>query len=134
MAELQNEQNDIAYEAAVRELNVKIVDNSTFSGPIDDEIKKQYVLYLNQLNKQYQEEYMVDAATFYNVVYGMSTDEFNASVMEDMTLGVKLNLVLDKIAVSEDLDKANPGASLDDLREIAQQFVIDAAEIEGLDG
>ena len=118
---MQKEQDDIAYAAAMRELKNKVTENATFSGPIDTEIKKQYVLRINELNTQYQEEYGVDAATFYQIFYGISPENYTASVMADVTVEVKYNYVLKQIAADKNI-------SLEE----ADQFILDSAVIEGL--
>ena len=82
MLELQKEQDDIAYEAAVDEIRHKVVENASFSGPIDDEIKKKYVLRINALNTQFQQDYMMDAANYYNLFYDIPTEQYTASVMD----------------------------------------------------
>ncbi len=122
MAELQKQQDDIAYQAAIKELKNKIIENAVFSGPIDSEIKKKYVLRINELNAQYQAEYYMDAATYYNLLYGLSPEQYTASVMGDVTLEVKYDYVLQEIAKAE-------GISVEE----ADKLVLDLAEINGLE-
>lgn len=121
-AALQKEQDDIAYEAAVKELKKKIIENSAFTGPIDTEIKKQYVRSINELNNQYQEEYGIDAATYYQIFYGISPEEYTASVMEDAEIEVKYSYILQTIANEK-------GITVEE----ADKTILESAVIEGME-
>ena len=121
-AELQKEQDDIAYEAAVKDIKSKIIENTLFSGLIENEIKKKYVLRINELNTKYQDDYLMDAATYYNLMYGISPEDYTNSVMQDVTFEVKYNLVLEEIAKAENI-------SVED----AEKLILESAVIEGYD-
>ena len=118
---LQKKQDDLAYETAISDLKNKVIENTTFTGPIDSEIKKQYVIKINELNNQYQEDYMLDAATYYYIYYGIPTEQYTASVMEDVTREVKYNYILQKIA-------SEKGISVEE----ADKLIVDSAIFEGL--
>lgn len=131
--EMQKEQNDIAYDNAIHDLKTRITDNCIYSESINDEIKKEYVLRLNSENAQYQDAYMMDAATFYEYYYGIPASEYSSMLMDEVTMSVKFTYALDEIIKAEGIDKANPNADRIKLRELAEQFVIDSAIIDGLD-
>ena len=122
MAELQKEQDDIAYEAAIKDIKSKVIENASFSGPLDNEIKKNYVLRINELNTQYQDEYMMDAASYYNLMYGTTPEDFTKTIMEEAAFTTKYNLILSEIAKTENI-------SLEE----ADKLVIDSAVIDGLE-
>lgn len=130
-AELQKEQDDIAYEAAMKELKEKVIGNCTFTGPIDDEIKKQYVIRLNSENAKYQEEYSMDAATYQELFNGIPAAQYGQMLLDQVTTEVKYNYVLDEIAKKENLAASNPDADIVKLHEIAAQIVTDSAVLQG---
>ena len=121
-AALQKEQDDIAYKAAIKELKKKVIENAMFAGPVDNEIKKQYVRSINELNNQYQEEYGVDAATYYQIFYGISPEEYTASVMEDAEIEVKYSYILQTIANEK-------GITVEE----ADKIILESAVIEGME-
>lgn len=121
-ATLQKEQDDIAYKAAIKELKKKVIENATFAGPVDNEIKKQYVRSINELNNQYQEEYGIDAATYYQIFYGISPEEYTASVMEDAEIEVKYSYILQTIANEK-------GITVEE----ADKIILESAVIEGME-
>lgn len=131
-AELQKEQDDIAYEAAMKELKEKVIGNCTFTGPIDDEIKKQYVIRLNSENAKYQEEYSMDAATYQEFFNGIPAAQYGQMLLDQVTTEVKYNYVLDEIAKKENLAASNQDADSVKLRELAEQLIIKSAVIDGL--
>ena len=120
--ELQKEQDDIALEAVTKEIKNKVVENATFEGALDSEIKKQYVLRINTINNQYQEDYGIDAATYYALFYGISAEEYTASIMEEVAMEVKYDYVLQKIAEEK-------GISIEE----ADELVFNSAIIEGME-
>ena len=117
---LQEEENQKTYDAAVVALKQKVVDNCKFEGNINDEIKKEYVRRINEENKVYQEDYWMDAAQFYELVYGITAEEYQANIMNEASLKVKLDYVLEEIAKKENITK-----------EEAEQLIIDSAVFEG---
>lgn len=121
-AALQKEQDDIAYKAAIKELKKKVIENATFAGPVDNEIKKQYVRSINELNNQYQEEYGIDAATYYQIFYGISPEEYTSSVREDAEIEVKYSYILQTIADEK-------GITVEE----ADKIILESAVIEGME-
>lgn len=119
---LQNEQNDIAYASAIKELKNKVIEKTTITGPIDDEIKMEYVKRLNELNTQYQKDYSLDAATYHKVFYGISPEEYTASIMSDVTTDVKYNYILQRLAEEKSVSV-----------EEADKIILESAVIEGLE-
>ena len=121
-AELQKIQDDIAYEASIMEIKKIVVGNASFEGPIDSEIKKQYVLQINKLNSQFQEEYGIDVAEYYEWFYGIPAEQYTASVMNDVTTETKYNYILQQIAAEKGITT-----------EEADKLVFDSAVIEGME-
>ena len=74
------------------------------------------------MNNQYQEEYGIDAATYNELVYGVSTEEYVASVMTEVALDVKYDYILKQIAENENVSIEEAG-----------KMILDSAIIEGLE-
>ncbi len=102
---LQKEADDKAYREMLIDLKRKVVENCTFSGPIDSGINEQYVLKLKSENDTYMEQYYMDAATYYSLVYGMTQEEYQDSLMDEIELQVKYDYVLEEIAKQEGISK-----------------------------
>lgn len=98
---LQDDENKVAYDVTMLTLKQKLVDNSEFSDEVENEIKLAYVSTLNDEEQYIVENYYIDADTFYQIEYGMTLEEYQKQLMEDLTLGVKYSYILDEIIAKE---------------------------------
>ncbi len=116
---LQKEADDKAYENMLKDLKRKVVEVCSFSGPIDSEINKQYIMKLKSENDTYMEQYYMDAPTYYSIMYGMTQEEYQKSLMDEIELQIKYDYILTEIAKQEGISK-----------EEAEKLVISSAVIE----
>lgn len=98
---LQQVEEKKAYEDAVTILKQKIIACCEFDGPIDDEIKKAYVLRIQKENEEIQNSIMMDAVTYYSFLYDMTPEEFQKKLMNEITLEKKFSYILNEIAKQE---------------------------------
>ena len=96
------------------------VDGCTFTGNIDDEIKKAYILRLNKDNETYMEQYLMDAATYNELYLGISASEYQSKVMNEVTIETKFYYAISEVAKKENITKDE-----------AEQLIIDSAVFEG---
>ena len=121
---LQEKENQKAYNEMLYNLKIKLVGESTFTGNIDDKIKIAYIKKLQENDKMAQEYYM-DGATYYSLMEGLSLEEYQKKMMDEATLEVEYEYVLDEIAMKEGMVDRNPEMSAGELRDLAEKFVID---------
>jgi len=100
---LQNEQNEIARKETENEIKHKLVDSCSFEGDIDNEIKKAYVLLLDQQNNDLIEKYWIDVETYYQLAYDYEPGEYSRMLMESVTYDIKYTYILDEIVKKENL-------------------------------
>ena len=106
------------YEAAIREeleasaaedadseaenaIMEAVIANATFGGEIDEEIEyytEQYLAYYDSMAAAY---YGIDGATLFYYMYGLSSDEYEEMMRENVGFSIKYQYVLDEIAAAE---------------------------------
>ena len=101
---LQNQENERAQEAVLESLKHQVVDNCTFPSSVDNQIKKLYVQEVDKENNKLMEEYLVDADTYYQYVYGYEPGEFAKKLMDSINYDTKYNYALDEIAKKESIE------------------------------
>lgn len=101
---LQSLENERAEEAVLDSLKRQVVDNCTFPSSVDNQVKRAYVLKLNEENNSLQETYMVDADTYYQYVYGYEPGEYAKKLMDSINYDTKYNYALDEIAKKESIE------------------------------
>lgn len=101
---LQSLENERAEEAVLDSLKRQVVDNCTFPSSIDNQVKRNYVLKLEEENNSLQETYMVDADTYYQYVYGYEPGEYAKKLMDSINYDTKYNYALDEIAKKEGIE------------------------------
>ncbi|MCR5205809.1 MAG: hypothetical protein K6E47_12200 [Lachnospiraceae bacterium] len=100
---LQKEADDEAREEMIQDLKNQVVDGCEFSGPIDDEIKVDYVRNLQEENNYFTENFYMDAATYYGLVYGLTVEEYRNTKMEEATFHIKYDYAVKEIMKLENL-------------------------------
>ena len=70
-------------------------------------------------------------AQYYAFVYGMSSDDYQSMLQKEAEFDAKYTLVLDEIVTVEKLADSYPEYSKEELRDAAEQLVIDSADIDG---
>jgi trigger factor len=128
---LQEDENSRAYDEMVDKLKQNLIDNCSYSGDMDYEIKKAYVLKTQKYNAEAEEYGYPDAATMYMYEYYMSAEEYQNMVKSEAEFEVKYQLALDEIVTTEKLSDSYPEYSQAELRNAAEQLVIDSADIDG---
>ncbi|MBR4781322.1 MAG: FKBP-type peptidyl-prolyl cis-trans isomerase [Lachnospiraceae bacterium] len=101
---LQSLENERAEEAVLDSLKRQVVDNCTFPSSVDNQVKRAYVLKLDEENNSLQETYMVDADTYYQYVYGYEPGEYAKKLMDSINYDTKYNYALDEIAKKESIE------------------------------
>lgn len=104
---LQEEQDGIARKNTENEIKHKLVDSCSFEGDIDNEIKKTYVLLLDQENSELMDSYWMDAETYYQLMYDYEPGEYTKQLMESVTYDIKYTYILDEIVKRENLQVTN---------------------------
>lgn len=129
--DLQTEEDQKAEDEMKESVRSSLLDTCSFSGSIEDEIRKCYVQKLQEENALYTENYFMDAASYYNLVYGMNIADFQGMLMDRAEKEVKYGYILDEIVKLENLETAFPGLSKIELREKAEELIIESADITG---
>ncbi len=101
---LQALENEKAEESVTFSLKKQVVDNCTFPSSVDNQVKKQYVLQLNEENEAIMDTFMVDADTYYQYTYGYAPGEFAKKLMDSINYDVKYSYALDEIAKKEGIE------------------------------
>ena len=101
---LQSLENERAEEAVLDSLKRQVVDNCTFPSSIDNQVKRNYVLKLEEENNSLQETYMVDADTYYQYVYGYEPGEYAKKLMDSINYDTKYDYALDEIVKKEGIE------------------------------
>ncbi len=128
---LQEKENKRAQTEMVDGIKHTLIENCKYSGDMDYEIKKAYVLKTQEYNKEAEEYGYPDAATMYLLEYNMSAEEYQNKVKSEAEFDVKYQLALDEIITAEKLSDSYPEYSKAELRNAAEQLVIDSADIDG---
>lgn len=128
---LQEKENNRAQTEMVDGIKHTLIENCSYSGDMDYEIKKAYVLKTQEYNKEAEEYGYPDAATMYLLEYNMSAEEYQHKVKSEAEFDVKYQLALDEIVMAEKLSDSYPEYSKAELRNAAEQLVIDSADIDG---
>lgn len=124
---LQKEADEEAYNQMLMDIKRTIVDSTFFSEAVTTEIKKRYLARLQEDKEKYYQEYMMDAATFFKLAYDISLEEYQNSVMDEVSLEVKFESVLDEVIKKEHITGSD---DVTELRQLAQQLIIDNSIIE----
>ena len=119
---LQNEANEDASEQRLLEIKKSIVEDSVFSDKVNTDIKKRYLARLQENDSKYESEYMMDASTYYMLTYNMTLEEYQKSVMDEVSLEVKFEYILDEIAQKENIVDSTDE---NERREKALQLILD---------
>ena len=101
--ELTEEAEADAEERLDRDILSKAIENATFGGEIDEEIDDltdQYFAYYDQMAQSY---YGMTGAQLFNTFYGMTEEEYGATLREESSYSVKIQHLLDKIAEEENI-------------------------------
>ncbi len=101
---LQALENEKAEEAVAFSLKKQVVNNCTFPSSIENQVKKQYVIQLNEDNDAAMENYLMDADTYYQYVYGYEPGEYAKKLMDSINYDTKYNYALDEIAKKEGIE------------------------------
>ncbi len=128
---LQEKENERAHDETLESIKNTLIDNCSYSGDMDYEIKKAYVLKTQEYNAEAEEYGYPDAATMYMYEYYMSAEEYQNMVKSEAEFEVKYQLALDEIVTTEKLSDSYPEYSKAELRNAAEQLVIDSADIDG---
>ena len=104
MERLQNQEDERAHEVVLDSLKRQVVDNCTFPPSVDNQIKKSYVQEVDKENKKIMDEYLVDADTYYQYMYGYAPGEFAKKLMDSINYDTKYNYALDEIAKKEGIE------------------------------
>ncbi len=104
MERLQNLEDERAHEAVLESLKRQVVDDCTFPSSVDNQIKKSYVQEVDKENKKIMDEYLVDADTYYQYMYGYAPGEFAKKLMDSINYDTKYNYALDEIAKKESIE------------------------------
>jgi len=98
---LQEEADRKALEDAKRSVIQKIIDSSSFSGEIEEEIEYIYNSEIQQNDEEIYNDYYMDAATYYFYYYGVEKDDYYADIRSQAEYSVKYEHVLNEIAKQE---------------------------------
>ena len=98
---LQEEADRKAVEDAKRSVIQKIIDSSSFSGEIEEEIEYIYNSEIQQNDEEIYNDYYMDAATYYFYYYGVEKDDYYADIRSQAEYSVKYEHVLNEIAKQE---------------------------------
>ncbi|MBO4415102.1 MAG: trigger factor [Lachnospiraceae bacterium] len=101
--ELTEEAEADAEEHLERDILYLAIGNATFGGEIDEEIDdltQQYFDYYDQMAQSY---YGMTGAELFNVFYGMTEEDYSATLKEESSYSIKVQHLLDKIAEEENL-------------------------------
>ncbi len=128
-ADLQEEENEKAQKAMEKDIKKALMDACTFEGDIDDEIKRSYLLKLQENDDWAMENYCLDGATYYELTCGYTLQEYQEMLMDEATIEIKCSYIFDEIVKKENLKETYPDASLSELRDMAFKIVMDSAEI-----
>ena len=101
---LQSLENERAEDAVLDSLKRQVVDNCTFPSYIDNQVKRYYVLTLDEENTYLMDTYMMNADTYYQYVYGYEPGEYAKKLMDSINYDTKYNYVLDEIAKKESIE------------------------------
>ena len=102
--ELTEEAEADAEERLDRDILNIAIENASFGGEIDEEIDdltQQYFAYYDQMAQSY---YGMTGAQLFNAFYGMTEEEYSATLREESSYSVKIQHLLDKIAEEENID------------------------------
>ncbi|MCR5322085.1 MAG: trigger factor [Lachnospiraceae bacterium] len=102
--ELTEEAEADAEDHLERDILYLAIGNATFGGEIDEEIddlKQQYFDYYDQMAQSY---YGMTGAELFNAFYGMTEEDYTATILEESSYSVKVQHLLDKIAEVENID------------------------------
>ena len=128
---LQKDENERAYNEMVDSLKHILVENCSYTGDVDYEIKKVYAFKISENNKMASEYGFSDGAGYYAYVEGMSAKDYQTMLQEESAFETKYQLVLDEIIEVEKLTETYPDYSKVELRNSAEQLIIDSADIDG---
>ena len=101
--ELEQEATEDAEDHLERDIMYLAINNATFGGEIDTEINdlaQQYFDYYDQMAQSY---YGISGVELFSMFYGMTEDDYNATIMEESGYSVKLQHLLDKVAEAENI-------------------------------
>lgn len=98
---LQEEADRKAVEDAKRSVIQKIIDSSTFSGDIEEEIEYIYNSEIQQNDEEIYNDYYMDAATYYFYYYGVEKEDYYADIRSQAEYSVKYEHILNEIAKQE---------------------------------
>ena len=128
---LQKDENERAHDETVDSIKHTLVDICSYSGNVDYEIKKVYASKISANNEMAKEYGFSDGAEYYAYVEGMSAAEYQSMLQDESTFEAKYQLALDEIIEVEKLVETYPDYSKTELRNAAEQLVIDSANIDG---
>ena len=100
---LMEEATADAEEQANAEIIQQAIDNTTYSGDIDEEIEDMTAQYIEYYDSMAQNYYGVDGATLFSYFYGMNEDEYKEYLKNESAYAIKLQYLLDKVAEIENL-------------------------------
>ncbi len=128
---MQDEENTRAHEETLDSIKNTLIENCSYSGDIDNEIKKAYVLKTQKNDAEAKEYGYPDGVTRYVYEYGMTSEEYQNKIKAEAEFDVKYQLALDEIIEIEKIAESNSELSKIELRNIAEQLVIDSADVDG---
>ena len=128
---LQKEENEKAYNDMLDSIKHTLITNCSYTGDIDTELKKAYVLKTQAYDNEAIEYGYPDAVTRYVYEYDMTSEDYQNMIRAEAEFDVKYQLALDEIITTEKLSDSYPEYSKEELRYAAEQLVIDSADIDG---
>ena len=128
---LQKEEDEKACNDMLDTIKHTLIANCSYTGDIDTELKKAYVLKTQAYDNEAKEYGYPDAVTRYVYEYDMTSEDYQNMIRAEAEFDVKYQLALDEIITTEKLSDIYPEYSKAELRDAAEQLVIDSAEIDG---
>ena len=81
-----------------------VISNTTFVKDLTDEIKQTKESIIANYDSMYSSTYGVDAATFFQAIYGMSADAFESYMYEQAAMNTKFGYVSSAIVEKENIN------------------------------
>ncbi len=111
-----------------KNLIMQIIDNSSFTGNINDEIEYIINKTIENNDQEAQAHYFNDGADYENQVNGVTYEDYMSKIRADAEFTAKRNHILDEIAVKE-----NISISEDDYNEKLKEIFIDTYGLQSVE-
>ncbi len=100
---LQDDYENMAEDDIYYQLAELLVNNCEFGGDIDKAVNDDYEYYLQYYDEICQANMGMDAASYYQMYYGYSEEEYKSLVYEESEFSVKYNYALAEIIKAENI-------------------------------